>query len=54
MNDLEFQAERLRTKIRVCLRKDYFLDAEKFQVELELLNQKIKGEGEIPNENFEL
>ena len=42
MDDLEFQAERLKTKIRVCMRKDYFLDAEKFKVELELLTQKIK------------
>ncbi len=54
MDNLEFQAERLKTKIRVCLRKDYFLDAAKFEVELELINQKIKGEGEILNENFEL
>lgn len=44
MTDLKLQASRLKRKIRIANRRDYFYDAEKLEVELELINQKIESE----------
>jgi len=46
MNELEFKASRLKTKIRTARRQDHFFDAEKYEAELELINQQIKKEND--------
>jgi len=42
LQDLRGYAARLRTKIKSCYHRDYFFDAEKYECELEEVEEEIK------------